>query len=319
LAKAHGSRKRKALPAKTSVTASGCSSSASTPRGAVSADPRLKYAQIFCDALNNFVKKDFEALVWTHCSRDVCLVFESFGTKTNSSEPKYMEIRGQYTITLYWERVLQATPDSVFKIYAVRLKQLPEGCTSVNCRFSFSGTRLYLLSCIDEYADQQVVFSPVMQNVNADGEVGNVNNYACCCIICKSTLRSAFGSSGSSSSSSSGSGGSSGVQEVAIGGGSCWRDITHICETVFSDAGALQDSYVSGVSPVPGGSSYGSDAARLVPIAAAFSPVFTASQNNVQVDEEPPPKKTTLGTITYFINADKRVYKIHVAHTLKLK
>lgn len=122
-------------------------------------DIRGKYADIFCEAFNDFDKTSFAQLMRDHCEESLVVVYEYVGVNPYGT-PNYIEVRGFDTVVVFWDGLLTAIPDSLFQVHHTKYKVLPNEYTSIVCSFSFVGTKVYELKGIsEENKEQNVVVS----------------------------------------------------------------------------------------------------------------------------------------------------------------
>jgi hypothetical protein len=125
-----------------------------------SSDIRTKFASIFLAAYNDFDKDEFSLLLQQHCVPELIMSVESVGLKKfNPKGAKFFELRGQETVVSFWDCLCQSTPDHIFKIYNTKVKVLANDYTSIVCGFTFSGTRVFKVSGLDDNCNKRVIYS----------------------------------------------------------------------------------------------------------------------------------------------------------------
>lgn len=119
-------------------------------------DIRMKIADIFGDAYNNWDRESFAKVMKLYVEEDCRLLYQFRGHR-NPLGPSRTEIYGRDAILTFWDCLFASIPDSLFTAYPSKIKVLPNEYSSIVCPFTFVGTKLFNLNGIDDWSHLEKV------------------------------------------------------------------------------------------------------------------------------------------------------------------
>lgn len=113
-------------------------------------DIRRTYAKAFESAWNGYEREKLQELFHGIGTTDMLTIV--MYPNGNPHGPALRELHGPETITEYYNKYQESVPDSLFLIHGTKYVIKQNGCVSIVCNFSLTGSRLFLVDATGDPA-----------------------------------------------------------------------------------------------------------------------------------------------------------------------